>query len=65
MDDRIDPLEQKIDRLENNIDKVLKIVTRTEQELILTKSKVSNHGKRLTKVEKKLNLKPPASSVFA
>lgn len=59
-------VNKRVDRVENKIDKVLKIVTRTDQELTLTKAKVDNHEKRLTKVEKKLNIKSPTnSSVFA
>lgn len=56
----------RVDRVENKIDKVLKIVTRTDQEHILTKTKVTKLEKRVSKVESNLKIKQPASaSVFA
>lgn len=57
VDDALTPVKKQLDKLENNIDKVLKIVTRTDQELSLTKSRVDKHEKRLTS--------PASSSVFA
>ncbi len=54
------------DRVENKIDKVLKIVTRSDQESKITKAKVNKHEKRLVKIEKKLKIKSPSSSsIFA
>lgn len=64
--EELEPINQKIDRIENNIDKVLKIVTRTDQEHELTKAKVNKHEKRLVKIEKKVSLKSPSeSAIFA
>lgn len=49
-----------------DVDKVLQIVTRIDQEHTLTQAKVTQHEKRITKIEKKIKLKSPASSsVFA
>ncbi len=41
------PLDKKIDRIENNVDKVLKIVTRIDQEHKLTQARVSKLENRL------------------
>ncbi len=59
-------VNKRVDRVENKIDKILKMFVDLKQEHVLTKSKVNAHEKRLTKVEKKINLKSPSSSsVFA
>lgn len=59
-------VNKRVDRVENKIDKVLSIVTRTDQEHQLTQAKVNKLEKRTTKIEKKVGIKPPASTtVFA
>jgi len=62
LEERIKPLDKKIDRIENNVDKILKIVTRVDQEHTITKTKVNKHEKRIAKVETKLKVKSPAST---
>lgn len=57
-------VDKRVDRVENKIDKVLKIVTTSNQEHTLTKSKVNQHDKRLRKVEKILKLPSPSESVI-
>ncbi|MFH1244400.1 MAG: hypothetical protein V1487_02400 [bacterium] len=58
--------KEEVDRIEIKIDRVLKIVTRSDQEHTLTKTKVNQHDKRLRKIEKKLKIASPATtSVFA
>lgn len=65
-DDIRDLIREELDRVENKIDKVLSIVTRTDQEHQLTQAKVNKLEKRTTKIEKKVGIKPPASTtVFA
>lgn len=54
-----------VDHVENKIDKVLKIVTRTDQEHTLTQAKVDKHETRLRRVEKKLKITPSTSLAFA
>lgn len=59
-------VDNRVDRVENKIDKVLKIVTRSDQEHALTKTKVNKLEKRMKKVETKLKIKSPATtSVYA
>ncbi len=60
--DRI--VTKRVDRVENKIDKVLKIVTRSDQEHALTKVKVNNLEKRTKKIEKKLKVTSPSESVI-
>lgn len=60
--DRI--VTKRVDRVENKIDKVLKIVTRSDQEHAITKAKVDKHDKRLRKIEKKLNIPSSSESVI-
>lgn len=60
------PMNKRLDRIEINTDKILKIVTRTDQEHVLTQTKVNQHAKRLLKIETKLKIKSPSESlVFA
>lgn len=60
------PIKKQLDKLENNVDKVLKIVTRTDQEHVLTQAKVTKLKKRTRKIEGKLKIASPATtSVFA
>ncbi len=42
-----DEMPDRLDHIENKIDKVLKIVTDTHQELILTQSKVDRHDREI------------------
>jgi len=63
--EELKPLEEKIDRIENNIDKVLKIVSDDRQELTITKAKVTQHTKRLKKIERKLDIPSPSGSALA
>ena len=62
LEERIKPLDKKIDRIENNVDKILKIVTRSDQEHTLTKTKVNHLEKRMKRVETKLKIKSPATT---
>jgi len=55
---------KRIDRVEIKIDKVLKIVTRTDQEHKLTQTKVNKLEKRTAKIERKLKMPPPSTSVI-
>ncbi len=55
-------VDNRFDRVENKIDKVLSIVTRTNQELVITKTRVNNLEKRMKKVETKLKIKSPIST---
>ncbi|MBP9702733.1 hypothetical protein KBD69_03530 [Candidatus Woesebacteria bacterium] len=65
-DDIRDLIREELDRVENKIDKVLSIVTRTDQEHQITQAKVNKLEKRTTNIEKKVGIKPPASTtVFA
>ena len=57
--EELKPIDKKIDRIENNLDKVLKIVTSTQEELILTQKVVKQHDKRLTTIEKTLDIPSP------
>lgn len=57
-----DSVREEIQPLERTMDKVLKIVTRESDEHKITKARVSDHAKRITKIEKKLDIK---SSVVA
>ena len=57
-------VDNRVDHVENKIDKVLKIVTRTDQEHVLTKTKLNKHAKRLKKIETKLKIKSPSGSVI-
>ncbi len=54
-------VDKRIDRVENKIDKVLKIVTRSDQEHTLTKTKVTKLEQRVKKIEGKLKIKSPTS----
>ena len=63
--EELDPLKKQLDKVENNIDKVLSIVTRTDQEHTLTQTKVTQHDKRLRKIEYKLKITSPTTSVLA
>ena len=62
LEERIKPLDKKIDRIENNVDKILKIVTRVDQEHTLTKTKVNHLEKRMNRVETKLKVKSPTTT---
>lgn len=62
LEERIKPLDKKIDRIENNVDKILKIVTRSDQEHTLTKTKVNHLEKRMKRVETKLKIKSPTTT---
>lgn len=42
-------VDNRVNRVENKIDKVLKIVTRSDQEHTLTKTKVNHLEKRMKK----------------
>ncbi|EKD80184.1 MAG: hypothetical protein ACD_40C00186G0008 [uncultured bacterium] len=55
---------KRVDRVETKIDKVLKIVTRTDQEHVLTKVKVTKLEKRTRKVENLLKIPSPSESVI-
>jgi len=57
-------VDNRIDRVENKIDKVLKIVTRSDQEHVLTKAKVTKLEKRTAKIERKLKIPSPSTSVI-
>ncbi len=57
-------VNKRVDRVENKVDKVLKIVTTSNQEHAITKSKVDKHEKRLKKVETKLKINLPSESVI-
>lgn len=59
-----DIITRRVDRVENKIDKILKIVTRNDQEHTVTKVKVDKHDKRLRKVEKILKIPSPSESVI-
>lgn len=59
-----DIVNKAMDRIEIKIDKVLKIVTRTDQEHKLTQAKLNKLEKRTVKIEKKLKIKPPSESVI-
>lgn len=56
-------VREENDRVEVKIDQVLSIVTRTDQEHVLTQVKVTQLEKRLKTVESKLNIKSPSGSV--
>lgn len=56
-------MNKRLDRIEINTDKILKIVTRTDQEHTLTQAKVTKHDKRLRKIETVLEIKSPSESV--
>lgn len=59
-----DIFTKQVDRVENKIDKVLKIVTRSDQEHVLTKAKVTKLEKRTAKIERKLKMPSPSTSVI-
>lgn len=59
-----DTVREEIQPLERTMDKVLKVVTRESDEHKITKSRVSDHTKRITKIEKKLAIKVPAPATF-
>lgn len=44
-------MPQRLDHIENKIDKVLKIVTTTHDELLLTQAKVDRHDKEIKQFE--------------
>lgn len=56
--------DKRIDRVEIKIDKVLKIVTRSDQEHVLTKAKVTKLEKRTAKIERKLKMPSASTSVI-
>ncbi len=47
-----------------NVDKILKIVTSSNQEHVLTKAKVTKLEKRTAKIERKLKIYSPSTSVI-
>ena len=53
---------EEVDRVENKIDKVLVIVTRSDQEHVVTKGRVNKLHVRMNRVEKKLGIKSGSSS---
>jgi len=57
-------VDKAVDRIEIKIDRVLKIVTRTDQEHKLTQAKLNKLEKRMVKVEKKLKIPSPSESVI-
>lgn len=44
-------MPNRLDHIENKIDKVLKIVTDTHQELLLTQAKVDRHDKEIKQLQ--------------
>lgn len=54
-----DILKTELLQLDKKLDKVLKIVTKTQQELVITQKVVKQHDKRINKVEKKLEIPSP------
>ena len=59
-----DAVQIQIQPLEITMDKVLKIVTSERDEHSITKAKVTQHEKRLHKIETKLKIKSPAPILF-
>ena len=59
-----DTVQEEIQPLERTMDKVLKIVTSDRDEHVITKAKVTQHSKRLKRIETKLNIKSPNPILF-
>ena len=59
-----DTVQEEIQPLERTMDKVLKIVTSDRDEHVITKAKVTQHSKRLKRIETKLNIKSPSPILF-
>ena len=59
-----DTVREEIQPLERTMDKVLKVVTRESDEHKITKSRVSDHTKRIAKIEKKIQIKSSVVSTF-
>ena len=57
-------VKKQLEPLAINIDKVLKIVSDDRQEMSIVKIKVKDHAKRITKIEKKLQIKSSVVSTF-
>ena len=57
-----DDIRKTVNSTAVNVDKILKIVTTSNQEHVLTKTKVSKLEKRMVKVEGKINIKSPSTS---
>jgi len=59
-----DAVQKEIQPLEITMDKVLKIVTSDRDEHIVTKAKVTQHDKRLKKIETRLKIKSASPILF-